>query len=52
MLVKMYDPDGSAVQVLPFNVELMISRGWSKKPPKAAKRGKISTEKSKDLKDD
>lgn len=52
MHVTMYAPDGSPAQVLPHNVELMISRGWSKSPPKAAKRSKIPTEKSKDLEND
>lgn len=48
MHITMYLPDGTSIQVLPHNVEVMISRGWSKTPFKKEKGGKTSTSTSKD----
>ena len=38
--MKMYNKDGSCVDVMPENVETMKLRGWTKTPPKKAKADK------------
>jgi len=48
----MYSPNGTVVEVLPHNVELMTSRGWSIKRPKGATSVKFSINKAKELSND